>query len=161
MGYKNIKAVWGLGHEGRLLKPRGGQVALHTTALNMLVYMASHAYDWPPTDELRRRKLACRCYSLGWEHMADDFGITLAGGEKAAKILAEGGNLEAMRTARKTTALNRLSQTAKFLQKQGLIKLLIPADVRREQPAVWLLLLGDAKENAEVESWARECLGLR
>ena len=53
-----------------------------------------------------------------------------------------------------------MSQAGKFLQKQGLIKLLVPADVRRERPATWLLLLGDDEENREVEAYARKCLGL-
>ncbi|TPF91239.1 hypothetical protein [Bifidobacterium sp. UTCIF-38] len=160
MGYRNEDAVYALSEAGRLLKPRGGQVAVDPTAVMLLAYMAHNAYDWPPTEEMRRRHIPCRCYSRGWDVAARAFGMTIAGGEKAAQIIAEGGDLEAMMTARRTTARNRLSQTAKFLQAQGLIKLLVPADVRRERPATWLLLLGDERENREVEAWARECLGV-
>lgn len=160
MGYKNLDAVYRLSHEGRLLKPRGGQVTVDPTALSMLTYMAHSSYDWPPTEELKRKRLPCRCYSRGWDRMAEDFGLTIAGGEKAAKALSEGGDLEAMMQTRRNSARHRLSQTAKFLQRQGLIKLLVPADVRRERPATWLLLLGDERENREAEAWARECLGV-
>lgn len=160
MGFRNGDAVWRLSHEGRLLKPRGGQVAVDPTALVMLAYMAHHSYDWPPTEDLRRKHLPCRCYSRGWDRMAADFGLTIAGGEKAAKVLAAGGDLDAMMATRLNSARHRLSQTAKSLQKQGLIKLLAPADVRRERPATWLLLLGDEKENREVEEYARRCLGI-
>lgn len=160
MGYKNVSAVYRLASEGRLLKPRGGQVALDTNALILLTYMAHNAYDWPPSDDMKRKGIACRCYSRGWDQAAADLGMTIAGGEKAKKILFNDGDLEAMITTRRNTARNRLSQTAKFLQQQGLIKQLTPADVRREKPAIWLLLLGDEAENAEVEAWARKCLGL-
>lgn len=160
MGYKNVSAVYRLAHEGKLLKPRGGQVALDTNALILLTYMAHNAYDWPPNEDMRRKNIACRCYSRGWDNAADDLGMTLVGGEKADKIIHNGGDLDAMMVTRRNTARNRLSQTAKFLQQQGLIKLLIPADVRRERPATWLLLLGDVVENSEVEAYARKCLGV-
>lgn len=160
MGYRNVAAVFDLAEQGRFLKPRGGQVAVAPTALTLMLWMASNTYDWPPTDELRRKRLPCRCYTRGWDAAAQKFGMTIAGGEKAARILAEGGDLESMMETRRNTARSRLSQTAKFLEGQGLIKLLLPADVRRERPATWLLLLGDDAENAAAEAWARECLGL-
>lgn len=160
MGFQNEKAVYRLSGAGRLLKPRGGQVTVDPTALLLLAFMAHNAYDWPPTEEMRNRHVPCRCYSRGWDAAARAFGLTIAGGVKAEKILAEGGNLEGMMATRLHTARVRLSQAGKFLQKQGLIKLLAPADVRRERPATWLLLLGDDEENREVEAYARKCLGL-
>lgn len=160
MGYRNTAAVFNLAEQGRFLKPRGGQVALAPTALSLMLWMAANTYDWPPTEELRRKRVPCRCYALGWDAAARKFGMAIAGGEKAAKALGEGGDLEAMMNTRLNTARSRLSQTAKFLQSQGLIKLLVPADVRRERPATWLLLLGDESENAAAEAWARKCLGL-
>lgn len=159
MGYKNLNAVFELSEQGKLLKPRGGQVAADMTALGLLTWMATNSYDWPPTDDMRRRHIPCRCYSRGWDIAARKFGMTIAGGEKAAQALSD-DTLDAMIQTRLNTARSRLSQTAKFLQAQGLIKLLVPADVRRERPATWLLLLGDERENREVEAWARECLGV-
>ena len=160
MGYRNALAVYKLSETGRLLKPRGDQVTLHPTALNLLSYMALNSYDWPPTEEMKRHHVPCRCYARGWDAAARAFGLTIAGGVKAEKILAEGGDLESMMETRLNSARHRLSDAAKFLQAQGLIKQLLPADVRREKPAVWLLTIGDAEENAKVEDWARTCYHL-
>lgn len=161
MGFKNVQAVYRRSAKGRLLKPRGGQVTLDTTALNMLAYMACNAYDWPLTPSMREHHVPARCYSRGWDKMADDFGMGMVLGERLEKIGLDGEALEAAMAGRSATARSRLSRAAKFLQAQGLIKLLIPADLRHEKPAVWLLTIGDtAEEDAEVEAWARECYGL-
>ena len=161
MGYRNAEAVYHQSHAGRLLKPRGGQVALDTTALNMLTYMALNSYDWPISIDMRRKFIPARCYARGWDKMAEDFGMLIVGGDRLAKIGLDGEALQAAMSSRRNTARARLSQTAKFLQAQGLIKQLLPADVRREKPAVWLLTIGDDEENAKVEDWARTCYGLR
>lgn len=45
-----------------------------------------------------------------------------------------------------------------FLRDRGIIKTIEPASLGKN--AGFLLLLGDDAENAAVERWARECLGV-
>ena len=161
MGFKNAQAVYRRSAEGKLLKPRGGQVALDTTALNMLMYMALNSYDWPITIDMRRKFIPARCYQRGWDKMAEDFGMLLVGGERLHEIGLDGEALEDAMAARAMTARSRLSRASKFLQEQGLIKQLLPAKFQRSYPAVWLLTIGDTdEENMEVEQWARQCYRL-
>lgn len=160
MGYRNAEAVYRQSHAGRLLKPRGGQVALDATALSMLTYMALNSYDWPPSADMRRNYIPARCYQRGWDQMAEDFGMLVVGGDRLQEIGIDGDALTSAMASRRNTARARLSQTAKFLQSQGLIKQIVPASVRREKPAVWLLTIGDDEENTEVEAWAKTCYRL-
>lgn len=155
VGYKNARKVYALSRRGRLLKPRGEKMALHPLALAMLVYMGENSYDWPPTEENRRKGLPSRVYERGWDRIIEDFGMDYVG-----EALLSASDGEALITARHRTAVNRVSQAAKFLKEHGLIKELRKADVRREIPTAWLLLLGDDAENREVEAYARKCLGL-
>lgn len=157
MGYDNTERVCELSRAGRLLKTRGGKMTINPMALSMLLYMAAKTYDWPPKGKVEQLNLPCRVYERGWACMAEDFGMTLVG---ADELMRDGADSDAIMNARRTTAINRLSQTAKFLQEQNLIRLLRPANLRREKPAAWLLLLGDDEENQAAERWARECLNL-
>lgn len=155
VGYKNASKAYEAARHGRLLKQRGDKRALNTMALSMLVYMAEHSYDWPPTEDNRRKHLPSRVYERGWNRLISDFGMDYVGPE-----LMSASDGDALIAARHRTAVNRVSQSAKFLKEQRLIKELRKADVRREIPSAWLLLLGDDEENREVERWARQCLNL-
>lgn len=57
-------------------------------------------------------------------------------------------------------AYNRLGKIAKKLESAGLIKCLRNGNVQRKNNAVWLLMLGDDEENADVEAYVRERMRL-
>ena len=61
---------------------------------------------------------------------------------------------------RENAAIQRISKAATRLQANGLIKCLRPGSPQKRNNAVWLLLLGDAEENAEVEAYVRRRLNL-
>ena len=46
MGYRNAGAVYELSRAGKLLKPRGGKITVHTMAELVLIDMALSSYDW-------------------------------------------------------------------------------------------------------------------
>lgn len=150
MGYHNALAVYEASKAGRLSKVRGdGKLSLNSFALATLNYMALNTYDWPPSERMRRDRVACRCYKWGWRNIALDLGMLLVN---------DLDGMEDAMQARERTAKNRISDAWKFLTEQGLIKRLVPASQGRN--AMYLLLLGDEEENREVEQWARECEGL-
>lgn len=157
MGYRNIDRVEERLREGRLLRGRGRQLTIDPLAMSLLYHMAKNVYDWPPTPKMRRNYVAARCYDRGWDYVADLWQMTAVGGEKGWEAAQHEGGVEAAEKARLNTARGRISRAAKLLQQQGLIKLLVPSDIQLRKPAVWLLMIGDDEENAEVEAWAREC----
>lgn len=155
MGYRNMQKVFELSASGRLLKPRGGKLALNAMAGFTLCYMASNTYDWPPTDDMRKHKVPCRYYTLGWKSIAETFALQMLSTEQTSDLDAD---VDAMMAARMRTAQSRISDVWRYLRDQNLIKELQPASLGKN--AGYLLLLGDDVENNEVEDWARECLGL-
>lgn len=154
MGYSNIDRVYQLAEDGRLAKDRAGKATVDNMALNALLYMAHNTYDWPPAEKVRDNMLPCRYYTLGWRRMAQSLGMTLLSFEQ----LQSDSDPDALRKSRELTARTRISHAWKFLAEHELIKQLVPASLGRN--AGYLLLLGDASENREVEAWARKCLGL-
>lgn len=156
LGYRNAKKVLELSQEGRFLKTRGGKLTPNMTAYGMLLTMAEITYDWPPTEENRRRRLPSRVYDRGWGYLVDQFSMGIVDYD----TLTASPDVDELIRSRRMTSVNRISQTAKFLKEQGLIKEIRKPDIRREIPSAWLLLLGDDAENREVEAYARECLRL-
>lgn len=153
MGYNNVNAVYASARQGKLLKTRqDGKKTTDTTALIVLIDMASHVYDWPPTKKQQDNLIPVRLYELGWREIAEDLGML------AAKDLAAPDAEEQIRS-RELTSKNRVTRAWKFLTERGLIKQIYPAVQGRN--AGYLLLIGDPAENREVEAWARKCLGLR
>lgn len=154
MGYQNVNHVYELSSTGRLAKPRGGKITLDSTAMHALLFMAHSTYDWPPSERMTANMLPARLYTLGWRGVAEALGMTLLSFDQ----LKSGEDESAMRTARERTAKNRITTAFKDLAERGLIKQIYPQSLGRN--AGYLLLLGDAAENREVEAWARRCLGL-
>lgn len=155
MGYHNADLVLANSERGRMLKSRGGKVKANMDAIAVLFYMALNTYDWPPNAKLENAQLPCRYYTLGWRAIAEKFGMVCLSEEQLATPDID---VEAAMKAREATAKNQISQTWRFLQEKGLIKCLQPASLGRN--AGYLLTIGTASENAEVEAWARKCLGL-
>lgn len=161
MGYRNAGKVYELSRAGKLLKPRGGKVAVNTMAELALIDMALSSYDWDsehnrPDNKADANGLPCRYYTLGWRTLAEDHGMMTLSEEQVIGKTDE--EVEAAIKAREGTAKARIVQAWKFLRDQGLIKCIQPASLGKT--AGYLLLLGDEEENKAVEQWARICLGL-
>lgn len=156
VGYQNAELVYDIAAKGLLGKPSGDGLLTDDLAMNMLMYMALRTYNWPPTGKVLEYKRPCRYYTLGDMKMIDDMGMAIV-----PKILdiPEEQQFPIMKK-RYESAVTRLKRARRFLVAQGLVKQL-------EKPRLisggrtnggYLLLLGDEKENREVEAWARECL---
>lgn len=161
MGYRNAGAVYELSRAGKLLKPRGGKITVHTMAELVLIDMALSSYDWDsehkePSRDAKAKGYPCRYYTKGWKTLAEDHGMMALSPEQVIGKSEE--EVEAAMKAREGTAKARIIQAWKFLRDQGLIKCLQPATLGKN--AGYLLLLGDDEENRAVERWARQCLGL-
>lgn len=161
MGYRNAGAVYELSRTGKLLKPRGGKITVHTMAELVLIDMALSSYDWDrehqePIRDAKAKGYPCRYYTKGWKTLAEDHGMMALSPEQAIGKSEE--EVEAAMKAREGTAKARIAQAWKFLRDQGLIKCLQPATLGKN--AGYLLLLGDDEENLAVERWARQCLNL-
>lgn len=158
MGYNNIDRVYDiLAADGRLCKPNGDTLTLDTLALSMMTYMARMAMD----KENAKGNEAYWCYWGGWDNMAARMGMILPDEELRREALERSEEYADVVRSRTLTARNRLSRTAKALQKNGCIKLLRPAITFAQKNAIWLLLLGESdEENAEAERVARRAFGL-
>lgn len=162
MGYTNSEAVYDLSRDGRFLERKNDQMRLNLLALQVLAYMAHVTYDWdvennrPPAKTARAGR-ACRYYSLGWRNVAEGLGMISLTPEQIMGGGAAGAVDDAL-SGREHTARNRISRAWGFLRGQGLLKRLRTSTVGHN--AGYLLMLGDAGENAAVEKWARRCLAM-
>lgn len=155
MGYRNAKKVYALASQGRLNRERDGVPVVNSLALHMMLYMALTATDLEAADDNNPP----RVYWAGWSKMAEELGMTPGVKDFLDPDLTD-SEIKAIIVRRKNTARNRLSQTARWMRENGLIKQLVPANSYLGRNAAWLLLLGDDAENREVEAWARRCLRL-
>ena len=157
MGYRNASKVYDLASKGMLSREVKGNMLMDSFAMNVLQYMALSAIDWE--DEASKKHHPARCYWKGWEPMIADMGLTLPTPEQA-KAISEGNlNIDAFTDLRYENARVRVSRAVRFLRERRLVKQLItPQKTRRN--AVWLLNLGDERENDEVETFARWKLGM-
>ena len=158
VGYQNAELVYKLAAQGKLGRPSGDGLLTDDLAMNMLLYMALRTYSWPASGKALDKGLACRYYTLGDSEMIKDMGMGIV---PNLKELPDEEKLPTMKK-RYNTAVTRLKRARRFLVAQGLVQQL-------EKPKLvslgringgYLLLLGDDKENREVEAYARECLGL-
>lgn len=158
MGYQNMQAVFKISQSGRLAKRRGDNMSFQSKWATVLTAMAMSTYDWDsehncPPKKLVDKKVPCRYYTMGWRGISDKWGMILLSPEQAM-----GGKAEEEMEKRTQSIKKNISDACVFLRDQGLIKTLEPATMGRN--AGVLLLLGDDAENAAVERWARECLGI-
>lgn len=158
MGYKNMQAVYDVNRVGRMAIRRGDNMTLNKNAELVLMFMASQTYDWDsenncPPKKLMDKKVPCRYYTLGWRAISDSLGMVMLTPEQAM-----GGNAEAKMKTRENSIQKSISDAWVFLRDRGIIKTIEPASLGKN--AGFLLLLGDDAENAAVERWARECLGV-
>ena len=157
MGTQNITAVYRRSREGHLNRVRGDNSSFDSMAMSVLQYMAAVAMDYEPDRTYHEGDIPPRCYWAGWPAMVDDFGMVMPSEQQAHDPHVD---TEALFQSREQTSLNRISRTARWLEEQGLIKRLIPANTRRGRSAFWLLMIGDDFENEQVEQAARTALGL-
>lgn len=158
MGYKNMQAVYDVNRAGRMAIRRGDNMTLNKNAELVLMFMASQTYDWDsenncPPKKLMDKKVPCRYYTLGWRAISDSLGMVMLTPEQAM-----GGNAEAKMKTRENSIQKSISDAWVFLRDRDIIKTIEPASLGKN--AGFLLLLGDDAENAAVERWARECLGV-
>lgn len=160
MGYRNLQLAWDAARAGRLGKESRGGLLTDDLALNMLTYMCSHTYDWPPTEDMRRKHVPCRYYKLGDKAMMADMGMTLIA---SFEDVQDADRYESLFEKRKASAVTRLKRSRKLLTERGLLKMLEKPNItgKSQTNAGYLLMIGDDKENAEVEAWAMECLRYR
>ena len=157
MGTQNIKAVYRCSRAGRLNRKLGDNSSFDPMAMSVLQYMAATALDYDPDHIYRPDDTPPRCYWAGWPAMMDDFGMVMPTHEQA---IDDDVDKEELFASREQTSLNRISRTARWLEEQGLIKRIVPANTRRGRSAFWLLMIGDDFENERVEQAARTALGL-
>lgn len=151
MGYKNVEAVYRAARHGLFLKVRkDGKRTTDTLSLAIMQNMAFKVYDWPPEKKNKTHMVPVRLYTLGWRSVAEDLGMLAAD--------MDSDDVYASIRGRELTARNRVTRSWKFLTERGLMKRLYPSVQGKN--AGYLLLLGDEKENKEVEAWDRDCLGM-
>lgn len=156
MGYRNMLAVEELAKEGRLTVIHKGVRSFDFSQYALLTRMAWLSADWPLDKTADGKRMLPRTYSSGWLKIAIDWGMTLP---QTTDEIVDIGN-EPRNPKREQLAYNRLGKIAKKLESAGLIKCLRNGNVQRKNNAVWLLMLGDDEENAEVEAYVRSKLRL-
>lgn len=150
MGYRNVDRVYALASQGKFSKTdENGKQTLDLLALSMMTYMASKVIDKEDVNAVVYQDRAYWCYWEGWDKMIEGMGMVIASKEHDLDTAAE------TTMARTRTARNRLSRGAKFLQEQGCIKQLKAPIPLVGKNAIWLLLLGNERENREAERIAR------
>lgn len=154
VGYRNTKLVEQLAREGRITKTFKGKRTFDSEQYVLLSKMASATYDWPLDESASKHSRLPRVYAFGWLEMADDLGMTLPDSPDEIEVI---GN-EPRAPKRENAAIQRISKAATRLQANGLIKCLRQGSPQKRNNAVWLLLLGDDQENAEVEAYVRKRL---
>ncbi|NMN02202.1 hypothetical protein [Bifidobacterium panos] len=156
VGYRNTKLVEQLARDGRLLSTWGSAKTFDPMQYTLLMKMASSSYDWPLDKQAEKDGRQPRVYQYGWLAMAQDLGMTLP--DTPADIEVIGNEPRVPR--KETTAIQRLSQTAKKLEASGLIKCLRKGSPQKRNNAIWLLTIGTPDENAEVEAYVRRHMRL-
>lgn len=150
MGYRNVDRVYALASQGKFSKTdENGKQTLDLLALSMMTYMASKVIDKEDVNAVVYQDRAYWCYWEGWDKMIEGMGMVIDSKEHDLDTAAE------TTMARTRTARNRLSRGAKFLQEQGCIKQLKAPIPLAGKNAIWLLLLGNERENREAERIAR------
>lgn len=151
MGYHNITAV----EQNVFLRGllcRGSKMTFDAMAATVLTYMACHTYDYPLTDDLKRKSATCRLYEGGLKKITEDLGMVVVPPEKL--LDSDGAGDLVARRARSVQV--RISQAIKFLTKIGIVKVLRRGYLGRN--AAYLLLIGDEHENGIVENYDRRVL---
>lgn len=126
MGYRNIKLVQTLATQGRITTKRGETRSFDPMQFSMLLAMASESFDWPLDAAAKKNGALPRIYRRGWPYMARALGMTITDSMDEVEVI---GN-EPRAPKLELKAMQRLSSTAKKLEKAGLIKCL-----RRGKPA--------------------------
>lgn len=157
VGYRNLDRLDELARDGRFQNERGGEHSFDPMQYALLSRMARVTYDWPLDTEAGKRSGLPRTYNRGWLLMAYDLGmICESDGLESGDMEVIGNEPRYPRLERR--AMQRLSVTAKKLEKAGLLKCLMRGSAQKRNNSVWLLLLGDDQENAEVEAYVRRRL---
>ncbi len=154
VGYRNTKLVEQLARDGRITKTFKGRRTFDSEQYVLLSKMASATYDWPLDDTAAKNGALPRTYRRGWLSMANDLGMTLPDSMDEIEVIGD----EPRNPKRENAAIQRISKAATRLQANGLIKCLRAGSPQKRNNAVWLLLLGDDQENAEVEAYVRRRL---
>ena len=150
MGYRNVERVYKLASQGKFSKTdENGKQTLDLLALSMMTYMASKAIDKEDVNAVVYQDRAYWCYWEGWDKMIEGMGMVISPAKTDLETAAE------MTMVRTRTARNRLSRGAKFLQEKGCVKQLKAPVPLAGKNAIWLLLLGNVRENHEAERIAR------
>ena len=158
MGYRNAERVYALAARGLLGTKRDGKPRLNDRALNVLMFMALKSAS-KEDSKVVRGTAPYWCYWGGWNELITATGMAAASADSTAEeLLSEESLSEA--AVRRRTAMNKISITATFLQKNGVIKKLRPANKMAGSNTIWLLLLGTEEENEEAERRARQYFGL-
>lgn len=142
MGLENVNLAFNAAGTGKLARWRQGDIwQLDSFALNVLLYMAAHTLD---ADKSIDNGYLPRCYTGGWESIAEGLGLLLTtatrdGVETGEKYQAE------QRARRRRTAQSRISRACSELQKAGLLARVRDSSLGRK--AVFVLTIGAAGEN--------------
>ncbi len=154
MGYRNTRLVEELASQGRITTKRGETRSFDPMQFTLLFKMASATYDWPLDEAAAKNCVLPRTYRRGWLAMANELGMTLPDSMDEIEVIGD----KPRAPKKELKAMQRLSLTAKKLEAAGLIKCLRAGSPQKRNNAVWLLLLGDDEENAEVEAYVRRRL---
>lgn len=155
MGYRNLDKVDELARAGRFQSVRGDAHTFDPMQYALLSRMARATYDWPLDKEAKKSDGVPRTYDRGWLAMAYELGMICESDGIAAGEQEIIGNLPRYPRLERL-AMQRLSLTAKKLEEAGLIKCLFHGSAQKKNNSIWLLMIGDDEENAEVEQYVRD-----
>jgi hypothetical protein len=151
MGYRNTTAAeQNVFSRGVLC--RGSKMTFDAMAASVLTYMCLHSYDYPMSDDLKRKNAPCRLYEGGLKMIMSDLGMIVVPPDK---LLDSDGTVDLV-AHRARSVLVRISLAIKFLTKIGVIKVMRRSYLGRN--AAYLLLIGDEHENEIVENYDRRVL---
>ena len=156
MGYRNSQIVEELAAEGKITTEHKGVQTFDFAQYSLLKRMAETTADWPLDKAAEEKHMLPRTFTSGWLSIAIGWGMTIP---QTIDEIVDIGN-EPRNPKREQLAYNRLGKIAKKLESAGLIKCLRNGNVQRKNNAVWLLMLGDDEENADVEAYVRERMRL-
>lgn len=156
MGYRNSQIIEELAAEGKITTEHKGVQTFDFAQYSLLKRMAETTADWPLDKAAEEKHMLPRTFTSGWLSIAIGWGMTIP---QTIDEIVDIGN-EPRNPKREQLAYNRLGKIAKKLESAGLIKCLRNGNVQRKNNAVWLLMLGDDEENADVEAYVRERMRL-
>ena len=156
MGFRNMSHVDELARAGRFNIKYGNGRSFDSMQALVLSKLALVTADWPLDEAAKAKRLLPRTYRYGWLALAQEFGMTLPDSPDEIEVIGD----EPRAPKKERKAVNRISETVKKLEAAGLIKCLRAGSPQKRNNAVWLLLLGDEEENAEVEAYVRRRLNL-